>query len=518
MQNSFREKLLQAISQEVTGEKRPFFIGAEVVTSRGVPNLEQCPPFDLARAMLTDSRIDWISITDNPGGNPMLPPDWLAGRLAEYAPRIVLHLACKDYNRISMESSLWRYAAEGFENILALSGDLPTGGYPKFGTGVFDIDSVALIDMIASMNRGLQIPSRRGDLETLTPTNFFIGCAVSPFKRNENELVPQYYKLERKIRAGAGWVLPQLGYDMRKFHEIKQFLASRQLEVPLIGNIYVLTKTVAKMFHSGKLAGCVVSDALLAEVEKYAAGPDKGKSYFREFAAKQLAVFKGLGFAAGYLGGIAKPESFFEIIETANQFAEDDWKTFYRELQFPVQDEFYYFRDDFSDERNQALEKPRKTRNVNLFYRFSRLAHAVAFDRGHGLYSMMKGCCRVLEKKNAFCRSLYGLLHWVEKDVKHTMYGCTDCGDCGLPDTAYLCPMNSCSKNMRNGPCGGSNKGRCEADDKDCIWTIAYDRLKYFKEFEEFANTPVITYDATLKGTSAWANLYMDRDHSAPAK
>ena len=69
-----------------------------------------------------------------------------------------------------------------------------------------------------------------------------------------------------------------------------------------------LTKGVAKLFNSGKLAGCVVSDELLATIEKYAAGPDKGQKFFQELAAKQLAVFKGLGFAAGYLGGIAKAD------------------------------------------------------------------------------------------------------------------------------------------------------------------------------------------------------------------
>ena len=74
------------------------------------------------------------------------------------------------------------------------------------------------------------------------------------------------------------------------------------------------------MFHSGKLAGCVVTDKLLETVEKYAAGPDKGKKFFLELAAKQLAVFKGLGFAAGYIGGMAKADTFGQIIDMAESF------------------------------------------------------------------------------------------------------------------------------------------------------------------------------------------------------
>ena len=132
--------------------------------------------------------------------------------------------------------------------------------------------------------------------------------------------MPQYFKLVRKIAAGAQWVIPQLGYDMRKFHEVKLFLEARGINVPVIGNVYLLTKGVAKLFNSGKLAGCVVSDELLRTVEKYAAGPDKGKKFCQELAAKQLAVFKGLGFAAGYLGGIHKADGFGPIIELAESY------------------------------------------------------------------------------------------------------------------------------------------------------------------------------------------------------
>ena len=56
---------------------------------------------------------------------------------------------------------------------------------------------------------------------------------------------------------------------------------------------------------------------------------------------------------------------------------------------------------------------------------------------------------------------------------------CTQCGDCILGDTGGLCPMTSCHKGLVNGPCGGTNNGKCEIDpDKDCVWTLIYERLK----------------------------------------
>lgn len=500
-----------------------FMYGAEVVTTRGFsPPGTSNQVHELGSALLADPRIAWISITDNPGGAPMLPPDWLGRLLADQRQRIVIHMTCKDANRNGLEAAAWRYAAEGFENILALTGDYPTTGFGGVADPVFDLDSVGLITLLRAMNTGLRIPGRRGGTETLPPTNFYIGCAVSPFKRHERELVPQYFKLLRKIRAGAQWVIPQLGYDMRKFHEVKLFLEARGIQVPVIGNVYVLNRTVAGMFHSGKLAGCVVSDSLMEEVQRQAASPDKGKKFFRELAAKQLAVFKGLGFAAGYLGGIAKPENFFEIIDLAESYGQNDWKDFLREIQYSQPGEFFFFEHDpqtglSSPERVNreylaSLKNPPRSKHVTLGYRMSRWVHSFAFERGKGVYGLLARLYRRWDRKPTF---LFRLAYWLEREAKHLGYGCQDCGDCSLPDCAYLCPLASCSKHSRNGPCGGSAGGLCELLDKDCFWARVYERLKYYGESERMLEGPAVFYDARLKHTSAWANTYLGRDHAS---
>ncbi len=503
-----------------------FYYGAEVVSTRGLEPVD--PPGHLAsfaRDLLADPRIGWISLTDNPGGGPMLPPDWLAGLMAEQRGRVVVHLTCKDMNRNGLESAAWRYASEGFDNILALTGDYPTGGFAGQASAVFDFDSVALITLLHSMNGGLSVAGRNGKLETLPKTNFYVGCAVSPFKRHERELVPQYFKLVRKIGSGAKWVIPQLGYDMRKFHEVKLLLEARGIQVPVIGNVYLLTKGVAKLFNSGKLAGCVVSDELLKTVEKYAAGPDKGKQFCRELAAKQLAVFKGLGFAAGYIGGIHKADGFGPIIELAESYGPDDWRDFIKEIQFSQPDEFFFFDHDtytaLSDASRisrsylDSLKHPPKSKEVTFNYRLSRMVHRMAFTRDKALYPLLKRMFARWDKKPGF---LSRMGYSLERVSKITMYGCEDCGDCSLPDCAYLCPKHYCSKCGRNGPCGGSANGRCELDDKECFWARIYERLKAYGESEHMLERPVTLYNATLKNTSSWANTFLDRDHNAAKK
>jgi ferredoxin len=56
---------------------------------------------------------------------------------------------------------------------------------------------------------------------------------------------------------------------------------------------------------------------------------------------------------------------------------------------------------------------------------------------------------------------------------------CVQCGQCILGETAGICPLSACHKGLLNGPCGGTNNGKCEVDkEKDCAWALIYQRLK----------------------------------------
>jgi hypothetical protein len=55
---------------------------------------------------------------------------------------------------------------------------------------------------------------------------------------------------------------------------------------------------------------------------------------------------------------------------------------------------------------------------------------------------------------------------------------CLECGDCVLEFTGGLCPIARCSKHLLNGPCGGSQGGKCEVDPNiPCVWQQIFDRL-----------------------------------------
>ena len=65
---------------------------------------------------------------------------------------------------------------------------------------------------------------------------------------------------------------------------------------------------------------------------------------------------------------------------------------------------------------------------------------------------------------------------------------CLGCGLCRLGDFAAICPVTRCSKNLLNGPCGGSSEGKCEVNSEiECAWQQIYDRLKLMGKLEQLA-------------------------------
>ena len=214
------------------------------------------------------------------------------------------------------------------------------------------------------------------------------------------------------------------------------------------------------------------------------------------------------------------PSTFGEILDRAASFAPDDWRAFAREIQYPFADEFYFFERDpetrlSSDEVNAAYldvegaaaDRAARAAEVPL--------QPAAARRGvRAGCAALPGRARVLPRGREVPAAHEGRARR-EQAAKVPLFGCRDCGDCSLPEIAYVCPESQCAKNQRNGPCGGTREGLCEVYDTECIWSQAYERLKAYGEEESMLDGPVVVKDNALARTSAWANTFLGRDHSS---
>jgi ferredoxin len=80
---------------------------------------------------------------------------------------------------------------------------------------------------------------------------------------------------------------------------------------------------------------------------------------------------------------------------------------------------------------------------------------------------------------------------------------CLGCGNCVLDKFGGVCPITRCSKNLLNGPCGGSENGRCEVDPDglECAWQLIYDRMVRIGQVERlYAVEPVKDWSTSHHG------------------
>ncbi|HSM33178.1 MAG TPA: methylenetetrahydrofolate reductase C-terminal domain-containing protein [Anaerolineae bacterium] len=448
----------------------------------------------MAEELSSDERVTALTITDNAGGFVRLGPLTLGQAIAHMGGEVVVHLACRDRNRAALQSTAYGLASDGLTSVLALSGDYPKEGFGGRSRPVFDIDSVALITLLR-------------DLSDHGP-HFTIGCAVNPFKALEADLVPQYLKLAMKVRAGADLAITQVGYDARAWSELMTWNRAQGPGIPLMASVYILSRPVANVFHRDGVPGIRLSDDLLAWVERQAASADKGRAAFLELAAKQVAVLRGLGYAGAYLAGQRSSAEIDTVLRLADDFT-PDWRALLPDIHFPEPVPHRLFEPgDLPQLASDRPTRPSRTRRVPLAYRFNRLVHDVAFDPDSRGFAAARSVYGRLEQAH-----LMWPAHVLEQAVKIPLFDCKDCGDCSLPDIAYQCPEGACAKNQRNGPCGGSIDGECEVPGKRCVWTNAYERLRPYGEAMTMLEREPVIQDNALRGTSAWANTYLGRDH-----
>ena len=504
MENIFKKSLL---------DKSIFSVTWELVPGRGAREKAQETVFANAEAAAKSGKIHALTITDNPGGNPAISAEFLGAEIIKLGIEPLVHFTCKDKNRNQMEGLLHGLSRAGVHNMLVMTGDYPVSGFAGRPKPVFDLDPVHGIQLIKELNDGLQVGTVAKPAQ-LQKTEFFTGCAVSPFKRDEAEQVVQYYKLKKKIEAGADFIVPQLGYDMRKFHEALQFIRACGWTIPIMGNIYILPFGAGKAMSSNNVPGCVVTKELLAKLENEKDAEDKGKKARIERAAKMFACFKGMGYDGVHIGGHGIPIGDVEYIIGKGEELAPNWQDVVKELEFPQTKGFYYYEKDEQIGLNTKAVTNRKNRpldtDVPAMYGMNRLMHNVMFEPGKYLFGMMRSIMKAVDGSSAehFVTKLEHL-------IKVVLFDCENCGDCALFDMAFLCPMSQCPKKQRNGACGGSFEGWCEVypNKKKCIYVRVYARLKKHSEEESIRDIDVPPCNWDFYQTASWLNYYLGRDH-----
>jgi 5,10-methylenetetrahydrofolate reductase len=233
-------------------ERGEFVITGEIGPPKGV-NLETC----LRDAEALRAQVTAINVTDLQSAVMRIGSLAVSAILVQRGLEPVYQLACRDRNRLALQSDLLSAWALGIENVLCITGDHPSLGDHAEAKPVYDLDSVQLLKAVSSLNQGYDMAEHELD----SKPNFFIGAVVTPGAEPPE---PQIIKMKKKIDAGARFFQTQAVYEPEKF---ERFMNQAEVSnVPVIAGIVILKSAGMARFMNSNVAGITVPDSIINEM------------------------------------------------------------------------------------------------------------------------------------------------------------------------------------------------------------------------------------------------------------
>ncbi|TAK28648.1 MAG: methylenetetrahydrofolate reductase [Chloroflexota bacterium] len=264
------------------------------------------------KASILKGHVDAVNITDNQTAVVRMS-SIAAGYLAlQEGLEPVIQMTCRDRNRIMMQSDALGAAALGLKNLLCLSGDHQSFGNHPSAKGVFDLDSVQLLNMMRDMRDEKKFQC--GDAIDIEP-RFFLGAAENPFG---DPFKYRALRLGKKVNAGADFIQTQLIYNVEKFARWMEDVRARGLHerVKILAGVGPIKSVGAARYMKTKVPGMDVPDEIVARM----AGAPKGqaKKVGIEIVVDIIKAIKEIpGVAGVHIMAIEWEEAVPEICEAA---------------------------------------------------------------------------------------------------------------------------------------------------------------------------------------------------------
>jgi methionine synthase I (cobalamin-dependent)/5,10-methylenetetrahydrofolate reductase len=249
---------------------------------------------ELAQALKDSGRVGFVDVNDNAGARAGMHAVIVSSILERAAGiETIPHLTTRDYTVMGLEAMLFGAHAEGVRNILAVTGDPPeVGDYPG-SRGVYEVDAIGLVELMARLNKGEDYNGRTID----APTSFFIGVAVNP---TADDLDVELERFRQKVDAGAEYVMTQLVFDLEHLDRFFERFGGPSPIPLLVGICPIWSYRFALRLHN-ELPGIVVPDALQEALREAGSdAPAVGMAYAKELYAAAREKAAGVYLVAPY--------------------------------------------------------------------------------------------------------------------------------------------------------------------------------------------------------------------------
>jgi methionine synthase / methylenetetrahydrofolate reductase(NADPH) len=242
-------------------------LGSALASGRTVVCVELVPPRSVDTTKITQAAralhvagVDAVNLPDGPRAS---------ARLSNMATAIILmretriepllHFCCRDRNLLGMQSDLLGASALGLHNLLVITGDPPyQGDYPDL-TAVFDVDAIGLCNIIANLNRGLDL----GGNPLGEPTAFCFGAALN---HTALDMERELERLVWKIGAQVNYLITQPVFDAATLLDLQPHLPANT--PPILAGIWPLRSLRNAEFLHSEVPGVFVPDSVLERMDK----------------------------------------------------------------------------------------------------------------------------------------------------------------------------------------------------------------------------------------------------------
>ena len=244
--------------------------------------------------VMASKKVDTIDVNSGPLARVGMDALSLSGALEARGIETIPHLTTRDANLIGLQAMLLgAWAVGGVRNVLAVTGDPPSvGNYPE-SLGVYEVDAIGLVKVMAKLNKGQDW----GGKNLGGATNFTIGVAVNPLAEDLDE---ELRRFRLKVEAGAHFAMTQPIFDPEHWEQFLKRMGGKS-PIPILVGLWPLSSYKQALRLHNEVPGIVIPEPLLKQLE--AAGASAREHGFA-LARKMLdwaREARHLGIAGAYL-------------------------------------------------------------------------------------------------------------------------------------------------------------------------------------------------------------------------
>src|SRR6267154_1398487 len=244
-----------ALWRKIQAQK--FVISVEIDPPKGTSidrTLEQ------VASVMASKCVDAIDINSGPLARVGMDALTLAGALERRGVETIPHLTTRDSNIIGLQAMLLgAWTIGGVRNVLAITGDPPSlGSYPDT-SGVYEVDSIGLVKVMARLNQGTDWAGKNLG----GATNFTIGVAVNPLAEDLDSEIQRFHA---KVEAGAHFAMTQPIFDPGHWEQFLKRLGGKS-PIPVMAGLWPLSSYKQALRLHNEVPGIVIPEPLLKQLE-----------------------------------------------------------------------------------------------------------------------------------------------------------------------------------------------------------------------------------------------------------